>query len=80
MHRRKATRGHKSAGRVWRVWRAGDRKCFPPRAPREYSGIHYGGVRFDIEIKAGKTSITHASAPIHFKIQDRAGNQVPILK
>ena len=43
-------------------------------------GMHYGGVRFDLEVKEGKTSITHASAPINFKIRDRAGKQLPIVK
>ena len=36
-------------------------------------GMHYGGVSFDIETKDGKTSITHPSAPIKFKIRDRSG-------
>lgn len=55
--------------------------CVPPElGDMAIRGMHYGGVSFDIESKAGKTSITHASAPLTFKIRDRAGKRLPLVK
>lgn len=55
--------------------------CVPPQlGDIAIRGMHYAGVAFDLEIKAGKTSITHASAPIQFNIRNRAGNPLQIAK